>query len=33
LAVPDDEAKVVRQWDETKANKPAFDADRDDQRS
>jgi hypothetical protein len=32
LAVPDEEAKVVRQWDETKTNKPAFDAERDDRR-
>lgn len=32
LAVPEDEAKVVRHWDEMKANKPAFNAERDDQR-
>jgi hypothetical protein len=32
LAVPHEEAKVVRQWDETKTHKPAFDAERDDRR-
>ena len=32
LAVPDEETKVVRHWDETKTNKPTFDAERDDRR-
>jgi hypothetical protein len=32
LAVPDEETKVVRHWDETKTHKPTFDAERDDRR-
>jgi hypothetical protein len=32
LSVPEDEARVVRYWDNKKANKPVFDAERDDPR-
>ena len=32
LAVPEEETKVVRHWDETKTNKPALEAERDDRR-